>query len=160
MFEQQIIYSEFWNSMYENSVLKNRPENEYNEYYNGFIDVFKDYAKSNNKTLEEYVVTEGQNFPSLGLYQGITMDEFYKIAREYADQNVKNDLILFSLIKAEGLQTSGALYEAAQKQLLLSYGIGYTIDSLIEKYGREQITTSIMDIQVRKQILKYVTKTA
>ena len=158
--EQEIIYTNFWDYMYEKSVLKARPEKEYGEYYNGFVDVLKSYAKNNGKTLEEYVTTEGQNFPSMGLYEGITMDEFYRLAEEYADNNLKNDLILYSLIRAEGLQTSGGLYDAAQRELLLSYGIGYTIDSLYEQYGKEQTITSIMDIQVRKRVIKYVTKTA
>lgn len=160
MFEQEIIYAALWDYMLENSTIVSRPEKEYNEYYNGFVDIFVSYAKSNNKTLEEYVVTEGEKFPSMGLYAGITMDEFYRIAREYADEKLKNDLILYSLIRIEGLKTSGPLYTAAQKELLLSYGVGYTIDSLIEEHGKDQIVTSIMDIQVRRQVLKYVTRTA
>ncbi len=159
-FEQEIIYGKFWEYMLDSSVLKARPEKEFNDYYNSFLDVFKTYAKSNNKTLEEYVTTDGKNHPSMGLYDGITMDKFYELASNYADDNVKNDLILFSLVRAENLQTSGSLYEAAQRQLLLSYGIGYTIDSLIKKHGKDQIVTSIMDIQVRNRILTYVTKTA
>ena len=159
MFEQEIMYTELWNYMLKNATLVKRPEKEFNDYYNAFLDVFKTYAKSNNKTLEEYVTTEGQNFPSMGLYAGITMDEFYRIANEYADENLKNDLILHYLIRLEGLQTSGGLYDAAQRELLLSYGVGYTIDSLIEQHGKEAIVTSIMDIQVRKRVLTYVTKT-
>lgn len=159
MFEQEIIYSQFWKKLYADTVLVKAPEKEYNDYYNAFVEPFKTYAKSNNKTLEEYVTTEGHNHPSAGLYQGISMDEFYKIARDYANDNIKNDLILHALVRAEGLLTSGPLFEAAQKELLLSYGIGYTIDSLIEQFGETQIATSIMDIQVRKQVLKYVTKT-
>ena len=160
MFEQEIIYSQFWKKIYADAVLVKAPEKEYNEYYNAFVDPFKTYAKSNNKTLEEYVTTEGHNHPSAGLYQGISMNEFYKIAQDYANENIKNDLILHALVRAEGLLTSGPLFEAAQKELMLSYGIGYTIDSLIEQYGETQIVTSIMDIQVRKQVLKHVTKTA
>ncbi len=159
-FEQEIIYANFWNEMLEKSVLKAKPEKEYNEYYNWFVDIFKTYAKSNNKTLEEYVTTDGKNHPSMGLYDGITMDEFYALATAYADDNLKNDLLLHSLIRAEGLETSGGLYDAAQRQLLLSYGVGYTIDSLIAQHGKDQIITSIMDIQVRRRILTYVTKTA
>ena len=159
MFEQEIMYTELWNYMLENATLLKRPEKEFNDYYNAFLDVFKTYAKSNNKTLEEYVTTEGQNFPSMGLYAGITMDEFYRIANNYADENLKNDLILHYLIRLEDLKTSGGLYDAAQRELLLSYGVGYTIDSLIEQHGKEAIVTSIMDIQVRKRVLGYVTKT-
>ena len=159
-FEQEVIYAKFWEEMLGKSVLKARPEKEFNEYYNWFVDVFKTYAKSNNKTLEEYVTTDGKNHPSMGLYDGITIDEFYALATAYADDNLKNDLLLHSLIRAEGLQTSGGLYDAAQRQLLLSYGVGYTIDSLIEQHGKDQIITSIMDIQVRRRILTYVTKTA
>lgn len=159
-FEQEVIYAKFWDEMLEKSVLKARPEKEFNDYYNWFVDIFKTYAKSNNKTLEEYVTTDGKNHPSMGLYDGITMNEFYALANAYADDHLKNDLLLHSLIRAEGLQTSGGLYEAAQRQLLLSYGVGYTIDSLIEQHGKDQIITSIMDIQVRRRILTYVTKTA
>ncbi len=158
-FEQEIIYGKFWEYMLENSVLKAKPEKEFNDYYNYFLDIIKSYAKSNNKTLEEYVTTDGKNHPSMGLYDGITMDDFYRIATEFADENLKNDLLLHSLIRAEGLQTSGGLYKAAERQLLLSYGVGYTIDSLMEKHGKDQIITSIMDIQVRSRILTYVTKT-
>ena len=160
MLEQEIIYSELWKFIFDGAVLKSRPEKEYNDYYNEFVGILKDYAKSNNKTLEEYVTTEGENFPSMGLYEGITMDEFYKLAESYADEHLKNDLILYYLVRLEDLKTSGPLYEAAQRELLLSYGIGYTIDSLIQQHGRTEIVTSIMDIQVRKQVLKYVTKTA
>ena len=158
-FEQEIIYAELWDYLLENTVLIKRPEKEFNDYYNSFVDVFKTYAKSNNKTLEEYVTTEGQNFPSMGLYAGITMDEFYRIANEYADDNLKNDLILYQLVRLEDLKTSGGLYDAAQRELLFSYGVGYTIESLIEQHGKDQIVTSIMDIQVRKRIITYVTKT-
>lgn len=160
MFEQEIMYSQFWKQIYAEAVLIKAPEKEYKEYYDAFVEPFKTYAKSNNKTLEEYVTTEGNKHPSAGLYDGITMDEFYRLAQDYANENVKNDLILHALIRAEGLETSGALYEAAQKELMLSYGIGYTIDSLIAQFGETQIVTSIMDIQVRKQVLKYMTKIA
>ena len=145
---------------YADAVLVKAPEKEYKDYYNSFVEPFKTYAKSNNKTLEEYVIQDGHNHPSSGLYQGISMAELYKIAEDFANENIKNDLLLHALVRAEGLQASGPLYIAAQKELMLSYGIGYTIDDLVEQYGEMQIITSIMDIQVRKQVLKYVTKSA
>lgn len=153
--QPQIIYDEIWDSIVEGSVLISCPEKEYNEYRNTVLDDIDLYAKSNGKTREQYVTGGGQS-SYLSLYDGITMEEFYTLLDEYVKSNIKIDLVLHSLIRAEGLTPSGSLYTAAEKEYILSYGIGYTIEMLEEQYGKERITTCVMEVQVRRKILQYV----
>lgn len=153
--QPQIVYDEIWDTIVEGSVLISCPKKEYNEYRDAVLDDIDLYAKSNGKTREQYVTGGGQS-SYLSLYDGMTMEEFYTLLDDYVKSNIKVDLVLHSLIRAEGLTASGALYTAAEKEYILSYGIGYTIDMLEEKYGKERITTCVMEVQVRRKILQYV----
>ena len=97
----------------------------------------------------------------LGVPQGASMDQvnaaYRELSRRYADDNLKNDLVMYYIIQLEGLKTSGDLYEGAKKELLLRSGVGYTIEYLEQTLGKTQVIISIMDIQVQKTLLKYVT---
>ncbi len=144
-----------FNTLLERCELKKLPD-EYTEYYQAFISHFASYSNEYGVTLENFVSTYGMYFQSYGLWSGMSLDDFYNVAKNYAESNVANDLLMYSVIRKYDLKTEGAAYNEAKEQLLRSYE-GLTIADLEAEYGKTVVITSIMQIQMMKKLAEFVT---
>ncbi len=138
----------------ERCELKERPEKEYTEYYQGFITYFSSYSQQYGMALDSFLAAYGDYFSRYGLFSGITVNEFYTVAENYAVSNTVNDLLLYSLVRHFDLKTEGEEFEEA-KAILLTDGGSY--EALVEEYGSTAVITSIMNIQVLNRLTEYVT---
>ena len=136
--------------------LKDYPA-EHNDYYQSFVEYFTQYAVSQAMNLSEFIKTYGSYFSNYGLYNGMGITQFYAVAKEYADECTLMDLLMYTIIRNEGLKTEGPEYEAAAK--VLEKNQGKTIAELEKSYGKIQIITSVMSIQMYDKLLSYITIT-
>ncbi len=143
-----------FNTLLERCTLKSKPA-EYDSYYNSFIDYFEGYAEQNNLSLKKFLDTYGNYFTSYGLYKGMSLDDFYSAAEDYAETNTLNDLLMYSVIRKLNIKTKGKEYRNAKERLLETYD-DKTFKELIEEKGSSTVITSIMFIQIKTALAKYV----
>lgn len=155
MMREECIRSYVWESVLERCVLKEEKPKEYTEFYQTFVSYFSGLAEQQQLPLDNFLKQYGGYFSDYGLYAGIDLETFYAIAVNYAESRLASDLLLHSIIRAEGLKTEGEAYDSAFEELLESNGA--TKADLISQYGYTTVVTSVMDIQVLRILSSLVT---
>ncbi len=133
--------------------LKKKP-NEYTEYYQSFITYFSSFAQNQGYSLEQFLALYGDQLSQYGLFSGMTVNQFYTVAENYATSCTVDDLLLYSLVRFFDLKTEGAEYDKALAELLTD---GTSYDDLVSKKGETAVITSVMNIQVLNRLTDYVT---
>lgn len=147
-----------WETVLSRCELKETQPEEYTEYYQSFVSMFNACAEAEKMSLEDFVSQYGGYYTSYGLRAGMSLSEFYYVAKNYADSNTANDLLLYSIIRKEGLKTEGEEYDSALAELLTRYP-GYSVAELEDEYGKTVVITSVMNIQVLSLLASLVTVT-
>ena len=158
MLREECLRNTAWDTVLSRCKLKEEQPQEYTEYYQSFVSMFNAQAQAQNMSLSDFVEMYGGYYTSYGLRAGMSLNEFYAVAKNYADSNVANDLLLYSIIRKEGLKTEGADYDSALQELLSRYP-GQSAAELEEEYGKTVVITSVMNIQVLRLLASLVTVT-
>ena len=127
---------------------------EYTEYYQQFVDFFTAQASDYSVTLEDFLQNYGNYFVNYGIYGGMTTAEFYRVAENYAESNLVNDLLMYSLLRAEGIEVGGDEYKTATARLETEYGMSY--DELVTNYETNSVIISILNIALANRLVGYV----
>ena len=135
--------------------LKTLPDKEYTEYYQYFVGWFNSAAEEYSMTLEKFLEIYGSYYSSYGIYSGMPLTEFYKLAENYAESNVVNDLLTYSLMRAEGIKLEGEEFEAAKAILVVDNGKPY--ETLVSEYGITTVSISLVNIILAKRLASYTT---
>lgn len=141
-----------WQTIMSKCVIKQYPNTEYTEYYQYFKTTFTTYADKEGMTLQEFINTYGNYFKEAGISSGMTVAQFEVVAQDYAKSQVVNDLLLYSIMRAENIQLEGEEWEAAIAQLELETGATY--ETLVEYYGNETVAIiSTLTVRVKNIIV-------
>lgn len=135
--------------------IKKYPDKEYTEYYQYFSSNFRDLAKENGMEFASFISEYGGEFSAYGLFKGMTVADFENVATNYAKSNLVNDLLTYSIIRLENIQTSGAEYDAALKNLEKERGMTY--DQLVEQTDEKTVIISVLNIRLSEVLNSYVT---
>ena len=146
------IYNYIWNKLLTDAKLKSSiPQQEYSDYYQYFKGTFNSFAQDAGLTLQGFLNMYGDYYSDAGIYSGMTTEEFELVAQDYAESQVTNDLLLYSIMRAENIQISGKEWESAKAQLKLE--TGYTYQELVEKYdGQTTAIITVLTIRVKNII--------
>ena len=145
------VFDYLWQQLMNDCKLKQYPNAEYTEYYQYFKSYFTSYAENYDMTLYEFISYYGDNFRQAGLFSGMTPAQFETVAQDYAKSQVVNDLLLYSIMRAENIQLEGAEWEAAVRQLETE--VGKTYDELVSYYQDETVVIiSVITIRVKNII--------
>lgn len=147
------IFSYVWDDLLTKCVIKGYPQ-EYTDYYQRFKQHFEGLAKDKGLTFAEFISQHGGEYADYGLFSGMTVIDFEEVATNYSKSNLVNDLLTYSIIRAEGIETSGAEYEAALKQLEKETGRTYA--QLVEASGENDVIISVLNIRLCDVINGYV----
>lgn len=158
MLRDECLRNTAWDTVLNRCELKEKQPDEYSEYYQSFVSMFNAQAEAQKMSLADFVKKYGGYYTNYGLRAGMSLNEFYAVARNYADSNVANDLLLYSIIRKEGLKTEGEAYDSALNELLSRYP-GKSVEALEEEYGKTTVITSVMNIQVLRLLASLVTVT-
>lgn len=154
--EKTTIFDHMWNVTLNQCVIKSRPQ-EYTDYYRYFVDWFTDTAANYGMKLEDFLKKYGGNYSSYGIYNNMPLTEFYRLAENYAESNLANDLLFYSLLRAENITTEGEEFEKAKATLEKDNNMTY--DQLVAEYGEETAIISILNILLADAMLQYITIT-
>lgn len=130
-----------WDIIFSQSVLLQTPD-EYNEMYSSIIKGFTDTAATAKLTLEEYVSKYGEYNSEYGLYKGISLDNFYEAINSYCELSIKEDLVLYWILRKENITESSPIYAKMLEAFTKEHGYSDPSD-LYSDYTQDQITVNI-----------------
>lgn len=124
-----------YNTIRENANIKSIPQEQYDAYYNLYVDDF-------TRSAQDYYGMDLESFIT-GMY-GITMDEFYSYAEESSTAVVEQEIIIFSIANAEGLwqKLTKGDYDAHLESLASTYGMDAA--TFEETYNTDDIWKSLI----------------
>lgn len=122
-----------WNSLTESSEITSFPQAEIERYVQDFVGYYTEEAAYYGLTIDEYVVEVG-----------ITMDEFYSTANDYAENSVASDLIMYSIVKAENIEISDDEYEPLLQEYVDNMSGYNTVAELEADYGKDALIYNLL----------------
>lgn len=125
---------ELWNKIIESATIIKYPETETQAYSTEMIDYYKEYAETNGYESLEAMLT--------AMY-GTTLEDFNKEAATYAQNTVAEEMILYSIVKADNLYLTQEEYDADAAAYAVQYGFE-SVSALEEYYGKDVLVRSIL----------------
>ena len=130
-----------WTTVYSNSEVVEYPEKDIEEATQEFRSQIEAYAKQGNMELEDFVES-----------QGVSMDDFEAQCQQYAQNKVKQNLIIQGIMDAEGMTLEDEESLAIQNELVEKYASG-DLAALIDTYGQVAVEETIGLIRVEDFII-------
>lgn len=130
-----------WTTVYSNSEVVEYPEKDIEEATQEFRSQIEAYAKQGNMELEDFVKS-----------QGVSMDDFEAQCQQYAQNKVKQNLIIQGIMDAEGMTLEDEESLAIQNELVEKYASG-DLAALIDTYGQVAVDETIGLIRVEDFII-------
>lgn len=142
---------EVFGKIVSSSEILKLPEAEYDARYSSIVDSYKSSAGEGEDALEKYLKNS----------MGMTVDEFYAQAEKSAKETVKNELVLYAIAAAEGINISDKEYGEYLEALIED--AGYTGDTFkaetgmsIEEYAEaNNLFTSCLYRKVMDKVMSY-----
>lgn len=135
---EQEMMSAAWEAVYSNAEILKYPEKELGEKEQEMRDYYEQYSESYGMTFEDFIQMAG-----------MTEEEFNEEAKNYAESSVGEELIMYSIVRAEGIEVSDEDYKAGAEEYALSLGFvddeGLAdVSALEEYYTKETIENSLL----------------
>ncbi|MDD4772342.1 MAG: trigger factor [Eubacteriales bacterium] len=130
-----------WNKVIENSVVISYPKKNVEKYYNNMVKTYESYALQYGYTLESFISQS----------KGQSIEEFLTEAAEYAKSQVKQEMIMFSIARAENIEIDDDEY----KEKSIEYAEKFGFDSVrdMEKaYTKETVKMNML----MEKVIDYV----
>ena len=129
---KQAMMSTAWQKVMDNSEVIKYPEEEVAKKQKEMKDYYEQYAESYGMSWDDFISMTG-----------MTEEQFTEEAKTYAEESVKEEMIMYTIARNENIAvTEGAYEEEAQKYV---ESLGYeSIEALEEAYDKDTIITSIL----------------
>lgn len=125
---------QIWDAILATATVIKYPDKEIQGYIDSFEDYYNSYLSYYNVDSLETLVTEKL---------GMTMEDFNSEARKYAEQAVSEELVMFSIIKKEGISVTQTEYDASVKVYAQTYNYD-TVEAFEEHYGKDVVLKSLL----------------
>ncbi|MBE6542328.1 MAG: trigger factor [Ruminococcaceae bacterium] len=125
---ENIMYSDLWSQIIDNTEVIKYPEEEVTRVYNNQKEIYKSYADYYGTTYDMF----------LNHYVGMTDEELKEESRSF----VKEDLVMYQLVKTLEVSPTDKEYEEGFEYYADYYET--TVEELIEYYGETAIKTTIL----------------
>lgn len=109
------------------------PAKEYRANYDYYCDYYVEYASAYGFGLESFITS----------MLGMTMDDFYQTADEYAIAYLKEEMAMFYIIRAEGISLTEEEYQTELAALAEQYNVS-SPEAFEEMYTREMIEANML----------------
>ncbi len=130
---ENYLSQEIWNKLMNETEVKKFPETEYNALYDEAIAYYTTMAESEKMSLNEYVAESFQ----------ITIAEFRESIEASVKETVLQEMILFSIARAEDITVSEEDYALLGVKTAQYYGLS-SLEELEQYFTKEEITDSIL----------------
>lgn len=122
-----------WNEVITSSTVTQYPKKEVKAYYDTMVSYYKQMAASYGVTLDEYI----QN------YSGTTTDNMLSYISSYAQANVKQLLVMYSIARAEGIEVDNDTYKTKGAELAEQSGYE-SLKDLEKASGKDSVKESVL----------------
>lgn len=137
------LLSTAWSTVSGNSEVKEYPEEDMENALAEFKNLYEQYAKQADMSLEEFIEA-----------QGISMDAFEEQSQQYAELKVKQNLIVQGIMDKEGMALDDEESLAIQEQLIKDYN-AENLAELVDTYGQAAVDESIGLLRVENFIVDH-----
>lgn len=145
--EEHCIFDYEWQALMEKCTLKGYPT-EYTEYYQAYyqycVDYYTEAAQGYGMTLTEYLAVNGAS-----------ISDIREVADNYAKSNTINDLLTYSIMKAENIALEGEEWDNAVRVFENEQGMTYA--EMVKKSGKTAVTISVLTVRISEILYGYVT---
>jgi len=128
----QTMKSAAWASLFETCEVIKYPETEIEKYKTEMQDYYTQYAES-----------YGMDFASFLEMAGMTEDSFADECQSYAENTVKEEMVMYSIARQEDLTISDDEYKEGAQDYVESMGFD-DVAALEEAYGEDTIRSSLL----------------
>jgi hypothetical protein len=137
--------------------LKGLPNTEYTQYYQQFYGMVKSFAEAEGMSLEEFLSKKGGYYPSYGLWYGMSTVDLRGVADDYARSNIVNDLLVYSIVRAENVKLSGEEWDKAVSEFEKEMGLTWA--QIVSRTSETEAIISVIMIRISHLIVANVTVT-
>ena len=124
--------SELWNKVMNSCTFTSVPEKEVSDYSDNMMSQYKAYADNYSLTMEEFCEQ----------MMGMDYDTFSSQVKAYAEANIKQEIVLMSIVNAEKLRLTDKEYDAGMEKIAEQQST--TVEQLESNYDFEILWKSIM----------------
>ena len=136
------LQNEAWNAVVESSEILAFPEVLLKEKEDEYASYLESEAQIYGLTAAEYIEQ-----------MGMTQEDFDQINEVQVRTEVKNEMLLEAVVKAEGISEDNEEYQAELNRLVENYGM--TVDELKETYGEDILDRHLKSLVAINKVLSY-----
>lgn len=130
-----------WNQVYESSEITEFPKEDIESSVEAYKKLNEEYMAQAQVELSEFLES-----------QGMTEEEYEAECTRYAEEKVKQNLIVQYIMDQEDLSLEDETAKGLETQLLQQYGIE-NISELVEFYGQDEVNETLALLRVEKFIV-------
>ena len=140
----QYVSNQVWEQVFENTEVIRYPEEELETMYNDMVSSNQAYADVMGLNFETFVYLN---------FDGITEEEFYEMARQEAEEKIKEEMIVYEIGRRENITLSEAEYtERATEYAVDYYGMA-SLEAFEAVYDKPTIRQTLLDDKVHELIV-------
>ncbi len=142
---KQYVVSQVWQTVYDNTVVKQYPQKEMQTMYDDMVSAEKLYAEAQGINFADYVSVNYQ----------MTEDEFYASVQEYVEGRIKEEMICYAIARAENITLTDEEYSKRATEYALDiYGFD-SLDALETIYSHGTICQILMIDKAKEALVDY-----
>lgn len=129
---KQAMMSTAWQKVMDSSEVIKYPEDEVAKKQQEMKDYYEQYAESYGMSWDDFISMTG-----------MTEDQFNEEAKTYAEESVKEEMIMYTIARNENIAVTEGTYEEEAQKYVESLGYD-SVEALEEAYDKDTIITSIL----------------
>ena len=142
---RQIKFSLLWTDLVKDSIAIKYPENKLKIYMDEYDAYYNNYMEQNQITFEELLAEMGS-----------TAEEYLSARKTYAENTVKEEIILYFIIKTEKVRLSSAEFQTVCESIAKTSGY-QSVEMMLRDYGEEIVRRTVLWEKVKEMILESAT---
>lgn len=135
------LYGDAWYTVLENSEILEYPKEDVEKASEAYKEMYKQYLDQAQMDMSEFLRS-----------QGLSEEEYEEECKAYAEEKVKQNLIVQYIIDEEGLSLDDEEAKKLQEDMLKQYGAA-DLAELTEIYGQTEVDESLALLRVEKFIV-------
>lgn len=129
---KQAMMSTAWQKVMDSSEVIKYPEEEVAKKQKEMKDYYEQYAESYGMSWDDFISMTG-----------MTEEQFTEEAKTYAEESVKEEMIMYTIARNENIAVTEGTYEEEAQKYVESLGYD-SVEALEEAYDKDTIITSIL----------------
>ena len=142
---RQIKFNLLWTALVKDSIVIKYPESKLKPYIDEYDAYYNNYMEQNKITFEELLGETGS-----------TAEEYQAARTAYAENTVKEEIILYFIIKTEKIRVSSAEFQTVCESIAKISGY-QSVEMMLKDYGEEIVRRTVLWEKVKEMILESAT---